>query len=902
MGIDDLDFEDVEIQKLELSKRAMNCLLRNNVFKLSELLKLSDKEIKSFKSLGENTFNEIVELKKSLNHIKSFEMDCEFKNITFIYVDGLEYFDIEVDDLGLSSRVVNFLNRNSIYYYSQMLQLQYDNSISYKNLGSDGIKEINDAIEVNKTKTKIKLLEKSENIIYDKIMQILNIKDKKIDLSGLAEFKILCKEYTLSNNINTENDIELEVISFVYKNKENASIKVFVKDYIINAINNSNFGINIEDIKTNMLFDIKDGSYIENTVAELVTEDKIYELEKLYFIKHQSIIDIIKPDLKDSYLLVFEKRLNGETLNSAGEVLNITRERARQIESKVKSIIIKVDVPYKENFYAPIFEKYKLSQDEFIAILGEDNITYNFLNMLYKQGELPFEYILEDEEIPSFIKSKIEGFVHKNFAIIKGERVTLETKSIVEYVVKVYAIEPIKFDVFLNHYTATLNYLKIDEDSNLYVSSGTLENIVKNSNFTLASNGNIIRAYNINNYDYTELFDVLDLNQYQDIEYSSFKFFTMYDEVMKNYDIRDEYELHNLLKKICPINGYTDINFARMPIIEFGTSDRDTQVLELLLATAPILNSYFAIQYEELYGVKKETVLSNYLKGVDVYLKGKEYNFDFKPLPLKLKNDLKALLTEEFYTIKKLKSIFVAEFPTEDVMLLNHFNLKNLGFSINSSYIYSNKYSYAKDYFVKLLTETEVTDSSTFPEGVREIQQYLLSLSELKCNYQIIEKSTQKYLNIRSLEAKGITIDDLNDYYNDVLSRYSEGEYFTIFNLRKNGHTHKLYSLGFDDYFYTSLITQKIKEISYCSKNDVKLIQKGSVIVRFDEFFEELFNSRGYTDIKIDKFVTLLKDEYNLYFKNYKVREIIKSSTLHYGSETQKIYKDYATYDKDVNI
>ena len=41
----------------------------------------------------------------------------------------------------------------------------------------------------------------------------------------------------------------------------------------------------------------------------------------------------------------------------------------------------------------------------------------------------------------------------------------------------------------------------------------------------------------------------LELTKYKNIEYSSLKIFRDNLDLMKEYDVQDEYELHNLLKK-----------------------------------------------------------------------------------------------------------------------------------------------------------------------------------------------------------------------------------------------------------------------------------------------------------------------------------------------------------------
>ena len=60
------------------------------------------------------------------------------------------------------------------------------------------------------------------------------------------------------------------------------------------------------------------------------------------------------------------------------------------------------------------------------------------------------------------------------------------------------------------------------------------------------------RYYAIQEREYAPLLDALGLQYYEDMELSSLKLLRDNPELMAEYDIRDEYELHNLLKKIWP--------------------------------------------------------------------------------------------------------------------------------------------------------------------------------------------------------------------------------------------------------------------------------------------------------------------------------------------------------------
>jgi hypothetical protein len=121
----------------------------------------------------------------------------------------------------------------------------------------------------------------------------------------------------------------------------------------------------------------------------------------------------------------------------------------------------------------------------------------------------------------------------------------------------------------------------------------------------------------MDSYDFTDLWQELALTQYHNVEYSALKFFRSYPEIMRRYDIRDEYELHNLLKKLCQKGKIENISFGRMPMIEFGKVNREAQVSDMLRKIAPVTIQDFAAFYEYEYGVLPGTFMADFLKKED---------------------------------------------------------------------------------------------------------------------------------------------------------------------------------------------------------------------------------------------------------------------------------------------
>ena len=160
---------------------------------------------------------------------------------------------------------------------------------------------------------------------------------------------------------------------------------------------------------------------------------------------------------------------------------------------------------------------------------------------------------------------------------------------------------------FFQWYHLLLETIGASDDPSLAIDLRSYENKLSQNDFVLWNWGHRFRYYPIIQYDYGNLLEALALDQYENIEFSSLKLFRDNSELMEEYDIRDEYELHNLLKKILSTASESKIHFKKMPIIVIGTPNRDQQVIDLLMQCAPITNVELAKKYEELYGVRWNT-------------------------------------------------------------------------------------------------------------------------------------------------------------------------------------------------------------------------------------------------------------------------------------------------------
>ena len=372
-------------------------------------------------------------------------------------------------------------------------------------------------------------------------------------------------------------------------------------------------------------------------------------------------------------------------------------------------------------------------------------------------------------------------------------------------------------------------------------------------------------------------------------------------ELMAEYDIRDEYELHNLLKKVWSV--YMDgqsVTFKKMPTIEIGSPNRDQQVLDLLAQHAPISNMELAEKYEEQYGAKAATVLANYFDCIDCYLHNSIYRMDLPPLTQQWQERMKLVLTEDFYRIAEVKRLYLREFPSADGADINVYVLKSLGFRVFNSYVVRDNFNNAVDYFRYLLTSQDIVDMREKVQMFCNIGIYWNVVQELKAEREIIEFSPNQYINSRRLKANGVTNADLEQYCDAVATFVRQGDFFTIRSLKQDGFAHPLDELGFEDWFYASVLLEARTQFSYQRMGGSKLFYRGHIreSLRVIDFLRWLITAESRMDLY--DLQETLERRYGLKFSNEKLIEVVRGSDLYYDAIMEAVYVDYDTYFEEI--
>lgn len=511
-------YKDIDIENLGISEKSIKFLKSLNIIYYSDFLIKIEKEI--VEATEEIIQDDIKEIRKNAN-IKA--------------IIGIKK-DIHIDYLELSIRAKNCLRNANIEYYSQLFSKTEEELLKIKNMGIGTLKELQrlkflmffyyglPIIEAKNEELKKETLSENSLRFLIKVAKILDCNTEKL-ISNISKYYFSL--FKNSKFISENEYISENIMSILWE--DNYGKEKWLK-YIIKEISKKNYGMTEDMLWENIDILLKNKKIYKKTIEYLFELNMIKNLyDDRLIVNYRSIKEEIYNYFKESEVKIILERISGKTLEEIGASLNLTRERVRQIESRgLKSLYLE---KFKEDFFRDIFLKYDVNRESFLYILKEEE-TYNYLNLRYrdelnkvKNLRRPIEKILEDEDIPVVIRRNFEKFIYKKYITYGKERILFGRASFTDYLIKHFANEDISYDEFKEIYDMFLKDLGYENEESLKVLDRGYENRIRNNMNILWKPGRKFRYFNILEYDFTELLETLNLNQYENEEYSSLKFF-----------------------------------------------------------------------------------------------------------------------------------------------------------------------------------------------------------------------------------------------------------------------------------------------------------------------------------------------------------------------------------------
>ena len=957
--------DGASIDVLGLSKRSQNALHRQNIHTIDKLCKYSEEDLNNVRNLGKKSIEEILEV---INKIKIEGMSSIVSNIApDIDIEDFEDW-IQVKDnqekikellkeskasidvlKKLDVKSYNILRFNKFDFLYQFVFMTEKELMNIPRMNSDIAADImvacDDFISENKNRFIDKIREIPINL-YIKLQE--NI---EVVMTYVKEFNLSIDEMNLSTrpykrlkaagyeNISDIILLDREVIAslpsigkssvdeilnkideYLFENEKalRAAIagdkSVFINEKAIETkiyklYNKDPFaGYSLKDFIT--LLEASDNTLpidiLKHIIGNLIANHELEYVDYRCYRKYDKFIDVVDkcPNIDDRSKKCILRKLDGETLESIGQNLDVTRERVRQIikkdTKKIKNWYVSFTgkTVFDEDYYAYLYTTYYIDRDKF-----SDKYLIHYFDLFdYKQGDKELSFAIEDyKNIDVGLRQRIEIGLNKNKVYIDGEWVEKKRTSLEKYIIKKFCKDCMPFDDYVSIYNNFLEEQGVEYDEKIYYTESvyaTRKNRLSEERFVLWSEGRKLRYYEIDDRDYTDLYDELDLELYENTEISTLKLVNEHPETLKEYDIRDQYELHNLLRKTVTEGAFHNIEFGKMPNIKFGEFDKTQAIRDLLLEYSPISSEDLINMIYEQYGYNPYVIQGTYLTPFSKYYFNGMYVIDQKAMNDERRLKIKAALTDDFYYIDEIRKIYTETFPEGNLDEVNAYNLKLMGFQVYERYALQN-FDSLEQYFEYLCTKDEIFNMYNYRKRFLYVVSFSNKLMNLKRSRKIIEYDPDEYINISRLENSGMTEEMMQDFCEDVYEYVEDNTYFTIHSINKAGFTSELYDYGFSEWFYANLLLGDSRfSISKMFGNIV--IYKGEQSVTKYDFLMSIVKREGSVDI-----YDLMDEVTEVY--GCKIKERAQIFNPFYGTEVyfdkimDKLYADKEDYYRELD-
>lgn len=899
---------DDNISTLSLSVRSTNALRRAGIHTVGALLDCSEDELRKMKNLGAKSVTEIL---SAVSGLRMLAESGEVEEIAppqakkddsaeqtrpegvFVGTDGVEYYDVPLEQLGLSVRAYNSLRRNRLRFASELLGITEEELYAIRNLGSKTVNEILkvsrnmhfERVQPNGQAASGEVTEKANREITPEAMLVGELADT---FGGSRGYWVKLVKETEDEHPEAGADT---LPYLIYRRPDVAGT---AKGWTLRQVENHGDSLRRERLFELLPLHLRNTTVPEELLLALEQERKISLEEEMICRRYPSVWEAVEQLKDERARSILQMRLNGSTLQEVGEAFGTTRERIRQIENKHLRMLPRV----AEDRYRDIFAGYDFDRESFCLAFDEPSSTYHYLeiDVTRDKKRKSLAELLTDESVSVEMRRQAERAVYKDYVTIDGVRVRKKRPELTERFVKQFCRDSVPYSEFAKAFNQWLTDLGISDERLMLTDERAYENRLAASNSVLWSHGKMFRYYDISSRDYSEFLAELDLEQYMDTEISSLLLWRNHGELMREFDIRDEYELHNLLRKIDL--GDLPVTFGKMPTIIIGDADRDEQVFDLLFEYAPIAIEDLAAKYEETYGVRAATAMANYFSHFDEYLHDSMFRIDLPALPPERMDRMREELTGDYYPIQKIRGVYQRLYPGAGTAEINSTTLKRMGFSVYSGYVIRNTYPSAVAYFDHLLLDEDVVDLADVDPSLLSNVSFTNSLYHHRAQGDIVEFAPKKYVSIRRLMQSGITKDDLNSYCAAVAGAVDRGELFTVRSIRRAGFVHPLDELGFEDLFYTSLLAEDRDHFSYCRIGGTKLLYRGNRQISITDLLEDILLRRDRMDM--DELQELLEESYGICLGRYKLLELLHKSELYYDTIMDAVYISYDTYLEEI--
>ena len=659
-------------------------------------------------------------------------------------------------------------------------------------------------------------------------------------------------------------------------------LEKFIKD------NASDSEISIFTLKQRL---VKETEYIlenyQKDINQLFKDNKIsfglFGLKYNYISFKEYLYKNLDPRTAD----IVVKRYDGYTLENIAQEYNITRERVRQIIEKLG--LKNINIKFYEDKYKDIFEKYKWTEEVFKEVFSESSFTYNYLKLNYKIGEKNILEILSDNDFSELQKNIIKRY--KKAVILSDGDVIFTIDEFTKKVMIKYAQEEIKIEELTRLFNITIeNYpeLKISK-----ISSRNLEARLSRTDYVIFGHNHKVRFFDFNSLSAEVINQLKDLIEIDSGFYSTEVLFRNNINLMRELDIRNEYELHNILKLKID-DEKNDVYFIRMPNFLVGYNNKDDFILDKIRALSPISLYDFIDFLNEEYGHKTNTMLTYLSSNFNEYLDNGVFVTNTIKLEASKIEFYRKIFKNDIYIIDDVKSI-LKEFEEDDInLILTNLNFSKIGYKLKGSYMIKNDFGNTYAFLDYKIKSNEIIH---LDESLLHIGQIYNAINFYCKKMMLFMLSKNIFLPITKLNEIGISNDDLNNLVKNLKIAFFNNHYFSIYNIYSELDLKKFQELGFDDKFIENIVFS-LPDIATLRINNNRLFSFKNKNLSISQFMYDMVEK--YESISLDELENKIYEQYGIIVPYDKLRTYLYSTDIFYSDILGKIYSDKEKYYEEV--
>lgn len=547
----------------------------------------------------------------------------------------------------------------------------------------------------------------------------------------------------------------------------------------------------------------------------------------------------------------------------------------------------KIVITIEEEKYKEIFETYNFDCDLFCEFFNVNDYVYYYLREKYTMGNTEPSELIDSWNLD---KRQLDILKRKyNLISYKNDNIVVKKLNILNSILK-QSKKAMEYSEIMNEYNKIIEFNNLDIDLISEADFRNINSILNRSNYVLCDAGGYYRYYDINALDEE---DVNALKKMLDVDpgdYSTEFFFNSNKLLMKNIDIKNEYELHNLLRKF--IGNYDGkIIYSRMPDIFINCDDKNSFVDNLIHKLSPISLDEFVDYVYQNYGHKNNTFRALLISNFSKYITNGQIISECPEFTEEQMSILNEKLTEDIYSIITIKELLMNLFDVNDFKLINNLNMSKLGYKLRGNYIMKSSISNLEGYLRNIILNNDYYEIK--PEIKKIGSTFSSYLYKFLYNLDLFEIDNEKYITIKKLNELGISKENIKEFINGIEQIIHDNEYFNLYTLNKDNFLINSKRYNFPDCFYETIISTIPNVKKFTIKNNVVFIKTDEQATR------EKFINSFVTKNKI--FVSEIRRDiltkYNIDLYEYYIKDFIDKKKYYFDNSIDCVYKSKDYYD-----